>query len=256
MAKEKDFNQDFSGRLNQLMLDNSVTIVELSKALDISRQSISNYLKCESIPNIVVCKDIANYFNVSTDYLIGKDLQPQRSDEDLYNELGLTSKTLEKLRILKKEAYNQENSSYLMYILNVLIQVEDIEYENGLLNELKDYVLYSYKNDTYLLDKEKVYNLSISDKSKSSSFFRNKINGEDIETLKLLKLQNSIFKFKTLYLEDFLENEEMEIFHYTNKPNMDGFYLVQDDTKQLFYKDGEYYYQTEDGYLKYNDKKE
>jgi len=62
----------FKEKLKYLLKDNNMSQLELSKILNCSRQTVSTYMVGGTVPNIVALNDIANYFNVSTDYLLGR----------------------------------------------------------------------------------------------------------------------------------------------------------------------------------------
>lgn len=240
MAKRRNYNQDFSDRLRKLMDENNITIIALATKLGITRQAVANYLACESMPNINVCADIAAFFDVSTDYLIGKDNQPKATDEALFNEYGLTAETLKKLRTLKEEAIGRDDYAYVLYILNTLIQEENFEKESGLLNALSLYLAFNFKDYAYLLDRESFEKDPVSKKN-----FRT-IAPEDLDTIQMLKLKNVILNFKTAYNLSYRKNEDDAIYLYTNKPNEDGFYYI--DKLDRYFKNGRYYYIDSEGY--------
>lgn len=74
-ANLKGENNIFAIRLKGLM-ENKVTQQQLADVLNIKRQTISLYLNGVSLPPIEKLVDIANYFNVSTDYLLGLAKSP------------------------------------------------------------------------------------------------------------------------------------------------------------------------------------
>lgn len=58
-------------RIRYLRIKNNLTSKELSRALEISESSISLYENGKRQPNITLLIKIANYFNVTTDFLLG-----------------------------------------------------------------------------------------------------------------------------------------------------------------------------------------
>ena len=60
----------FSDRLRSLRQDNDLTQDRLSKELNIDRKTLSNYETTYRTPNIYLVVKIADYFNVSLDYLL------------------------------------------------------------------------------------------------------------------------------------------------------------------------------------------
>lgn len=74
VAKEsrfKGYDNVFSTRLRELMKKNRITQQQLSEKVDCSRQAISQYMDGSNAPNIDKLYNIARYFNVSADYLMG-----------------------------------------------------------------------------------------------------------------------------------------------------------------------------------------
>jgi len=60
----------FNDRLRNLRQDNDLTQDDLAKALHIDRKTLSNYETAYRTPNIYLVVKMANYFNVSLDYLL------------------------------------------------------------------------------------------------------------------------------------------------------------------------------------------
>ncbi len=66
---------DFARRLKQIMQHNQITNFKLSKQLDVSPSTVTNWLTGLSLPKIDKIRQIASIFNVSTDYLLnGADI--------------------------------------------------------------------------------------------------------------------------------------------------------------------------------------
>ncbi len=57
-------------RVQELRSARNLTQVQLAKALNVSKQSISNWENNNILPSIEMLVKIANYFSVSTDYLL------------------------------------------------------------------------------------------------------------------------------------------------------------------------------------------
>lgn len=62
----------FRFRLQALREDSDLTQEELAKALSISRTALTNYETGLREPSYSTLIDIADYFNVSLDYLLGR----------------------------------------------------------------------------------------------------------------------------------------------------------------------------------------
>lgn len=80
---------NFSQRLEELMNRNGITKFRLSKQLNVSPSTISNWLNGESSPNIDRIRQIAEFFNVSTDFLLtGEEATiPQMSPNESFEQL-------------------------------------------------------------------------------------------------------------------------------------------------------------------------
>jgi transcriptional regulator with XRE-family HTH domain len=62
----------FSNRLKALREDNDLTQEELAKALHITRSALANYETNLREPDYALLIKIADYFNVSLDYLLDR----------------------------------------------------------------------------------------------------------------------------------------------------------------------------------------
>lgn len=58
-------------RIQELRKARNMSQVELAKALNVTKQSVSNWENSNIQPSIDMLVRIAEYFNVSTDYLLG-----------------------------------------------------------------------------------------------------------------------------------------------------------------------------------------
>ena len=74
----------FSERFRLLKDKSEMTLKELSTALDISVPNLSYYMKGRE-PNYDTLIKIANYFDVSVDWLVGNDTQRNISEQELIN---------------------------------------------------------------------------------------------------------------------------------------------------------------------------
>ena len=62
----------FNGRLRALRQDNDLTQDALAKDLNINRKTLSNYETGYRTPDIYLIVRIAEYFDVSIDYILGR----------------------------------------------------------------------------------------------------------------------------------------------------------------------------------------
>lgn len=76
----------FGQRLKKLRLSKNITQIQLAQIIEKSRTSIAGYETDDRMPDIKTLKDIASFFEVSTDYLLGitNDLIKENENIDLY----------------------------------------------------------------------------------------------------------------------------------------------------------------------------
>lgn len=77
----------FGNRLKTLREERGLSQVELAKILNIANSTLSLYESGSREPNFEILKKIANYFNVSTDYILGRNevMSSQIENEKSHN---------------------------------------------------------------------------------------------------------------------------------------------------------------------------
>lgn len=71
-------------RIKELRKKNSVTMKRLGEIIGVSEGAVSQYENGKRQPDYETLKKIADFFNVSTDYLLGRaDNPPQSVDQQL-----------------------------------------------------------------------------------------------------------------------------------------------------------------------------
>lgn len=99
----------FSERFRLLKDKSEMTLKELSTALDISVPNLSYYMKGRE-PSYDILIRIANYFDVSIDWLVGNDTLHNISEQELIN-LKVENKILsDKVIEIKGQLLNFINS--------------------------------------------------------------------------------------------------------------------------------------------------
>jgi len=63
----------FAKRTRELRMSRGITVRRLADDLGIWASSLSQYENLKRVPDIDTCKLIADYFNVTCDYLMGLD---------------------------------------------------------------------------------------------------------------------------------------------------------------------------------------
>lgn len=89
---------NFGERLKELRKANNLNQTELGKILGVEKSTVSMYENNNSRPDDEIKVKIANYFNVTLDYLLGRSSNPKlnRKDEiDIQKDLNNMKKQLE-----------------------------------------------------------------------------------------------------------------------------------------------------------------
>ncbi len=89
-------------RIKQLRKQKSLTQTDLANVLGIGKSAVSNYETGYSVPDVETLKLIANYFNVSADYLLGNSQSPTLTQKD---ELDIAKR----IEALEEDLENHEN---------------------------------------------------------------------------------------------------------------------------------------------------
>lgn len=99
MQKQEKYNSTFATNLRDLIAQRGTTITAISKALGISRQAVSQYTDGTGQPNVDKLAMIADYFGVSTDYLVGLSEIPTRNEtiRGIHEKTGLSEDAVSSL---------------------------------------------------------------------------------------------------------------------------------------------------------------
>ena len=95
----------FSERFRALKDESELTLKELSAILDISIPNLSDYMKGRE-PSYDILINIANYFNVTTDWLIGNDTKQSTSEKELISLRIENKNLLNKINEMKSQLTN------------------------------------------------------------------------------------------------------------------------------------------------------
>lgn len=93
-------------RLKELRIKKNIKQQDLAKALNVTKQSVSNWENGKRLPNIEILILLANFYNCSLDYLVGRELKEDnlKTINTLVSDLGSSSydEVISILNILKK----------------------------------------------------------------------------------------------------------------------------------------------------------
>lgn len=127
-----NFNKAFPTAMRKLMDQKGVTQNELAEYLNKTRQSISYYCDGSSSPDWEAIAKIADFFNVSTDYLLGRTEDPSRLPS-VVDDLGLSLKAVEVIEHLwvfdtpNGQITFRNASSHAVDVLNCLLESPDFD---------------------------------------------------------------------------------------------------------------------------------
>lgn len=100
-----EYKEKFADRLVKLRESNNISQQELADSLGVTRQSLSLYEKAERTINIDLLAKIADFFNVSTDYLLGITGNPSKNP-DITNACNVTGLDEEAIKSLISRSQN------------------------------------------------------------------------------------------------------------------------------------------------------
>ena len=109
-------------RIRSLANDRKVTLAELERNLDFSNGSLRKW--GTSTPSGDKIEKVADYFNVSVDYLLGRTQNPYTSNDDLMN-----TQELETLIMFRKETEDMsddEKERFNKALINMMKNARDL----------------------------------------------------------------------------------------------------------------------------------
>jgi len=68
----------FGQRLKLLRINSKITQKQIAQEFEITERAYQNYEMDKSMPNAKLLISLADYFNVSLDYLVGRSDDPER----------------------------------------------------------------------------------------------------------------------------------------------------------------------------------
>lgn len=101
--KEKNYNSPFAVRLRELIGEKTQN--EIAEELNITRQSIGQWINGNTTPDIATLCKLSDYFDVSADYLLCRtDVKSSNTDlQAVCNYTGLSEIALAKLQLLREQ---------------------------------------------------------------------------------------------------------------------------------------------------------
>lgn len=125
-------NSSFPSKLRDLLSERHVTQQELADICDVTRQSISQWQNGFTSPDIAALRKIAEYFHVSTDYLLGLTDAPTRDTSlgAVCDYTGLTQSACEYLHRCQDFSKLPDWPEAKEFLNTVNLLLEDARYQN------------------------------------------------------------------------------------------------------------------------------
>jgi transcriptional regulator with XRE-family HTH domain len=98
----------FANRIKNLRRSKELNQVQLAEKLGVKKQSISNWENDNIMPSIDMLIRIADFFHVSTDYLLGRDVQ-EVSAPAVLDLTGLTPRQIEHIQFIVDDLRENEH---------------------------------------------------------------------------------------------------------------------------------------------------
>lgn len=122
--EEQRMKDTFSEILFDLIKDNNTTSDMVSKSTDIAKGTISNYLNAKTSPKPLELKKLADHFNVSTDYLLGrtKAKTVDTSIQAIHKKTGLSAEAITNITKISSDKTQENSEISEIVILSKLLE--------------------------------------------------------------------------------------------------------------------------------------
>ena len=167
--KEPDYNSPFAIRFRELLKQTKTTLPVLAEVVGVSRQAIGQWKDGNTLPDIVSLTRIADYFNVSADYLLGRSDVERLDSSGKLNAAcevtGLSEKAINNIIKLKDNyGTNAElllSSEMLYDIVVELTEIERLTKERKYYTEIIGPLVKSNQfHDSMVLNGDKICEIS------------------------------------------------------------------------------------------------
>lgn len=203
-------NAVFPSLIRNLRKEKGLSQEKLAKELGISKSTLGLYETGDTLPDIETSSKIAEYFNVSLDYLAGKSRCKLPDDEEIRKHLALTAEALNGLKNLQQfrtsgykefrvinfllaRPFDPLISDLYNYLFLKLYWIDQSQLaEMGLfapLDKIFDEDICLYEN---------VFMVGVSD---DGSEGRIKLSSEELNAMYLSKIQQDLLRIKNEILE-------------------------------------------------------
>lgn len=95
----------FPNRIKYLRQTRELTQVQLADKLGVAKQSISNWENDNIMPSVDMLEKIADFFSVSTDYLLGRENR-KNTDGSVIDVTGLSPQEIDHVMLIVEDLRN------------------------------------------------------------------------------------------------------------------------------------------------------
>lgn len=111
----------FPRRLLELRTKKGITQQKLAADIGVTKSTISLYEQGDNVPDIKTFVKIADYYNVSYDYLLGASDATQRENIDIAENTGLDDKAIKTLKKAKEALLSDKDTERILAKLKIII---------------------------------------------------------------------------------------------------------------------------------------
>lgn len=108
-------------RLKELRKQHNITQFELASALNVAKTTIAAYEQEVNEPSSTMLEKLADYFNVTIDYLLGRSDGRILEDQSIYERFGLSDEAIMSLEAIKRISNNNNHTQSILKNINALI---------------------------------------------------------------------------------------------------------------------------------------
>ncbi len=117
IQKKERYNDPFPSRLRELMRENHITQDQLLDVLELkNRQSVTGYIDGETLPTIDKLSAIADFFGVSSDYMLGRSSN-KTNDMELEAACSYTGLSVNAVNALRWKGLTDKHLLYLSILI-------------------------------------------------------------------------------------------------------------------------------------------
>lgn len=187
-AKEIDHNNIFAVCLRNLLEETESKQQDVADNIGVSRQALNKWVNGETVPDIFSAAKLADYFNVSTDYMTGRtDIKSKNEDIQIACKVtGLSEKTIQMLSDRGILAYksidckNGNESAFYEEVLNEILSSSEFYALVCNFAELKDISSILYFNRWFKIENIAKFDLSEEEMRNITPTFINHSNSEEL----------------------------------------------------------------------------